>query len=165
DVYNIHISTSTTIIIAKITTTTPSPICASATCTLQAGSTTGSINWYDTATNGVSLGTSNSFTTPLLYTTTTYYIDNGCTPRTQIIVTVNPLPIANPVIILRQCDDNQDGIVTFNTATLESTLLGNQTNITVTYFDQNNNPLKDSNGNLITSPFPASFTTTSQTIK
>ncbi|MFV8464565.1 T9SS type B sorting domain-containing protein [Flavobacterium sp. LB1P62] len=161
----IEISTSTTITIAKITATTPSPICASATCTLQAGATTGEINWYDTATNGVSIGTGNSFTTPPLYTTTTYYIDNGCTPRTPIIVTVNPLPIANPVIIPRQCDDNQDGIFTFTTATLESTLLGNQTNITVTYFDQNNNPLKDSNGNLITSPFPVNFTTTSQTIK
>ena len=161
----LQISTSTTITIAKITTTTPSPICASATCTLQASSTTGTINWYDAETNGVSLGTGNSFTTPPLYTTTTYYIDNGCTPRTPIIVTVNPLPIANPVIIPRQCDDNQDGIITFNTAVLETTLLENQTNITVTYFDQNNNPLKDSNGNLVTSPFPASFTTTSQTIK
>ncbi|MFV5684104.1 T9SS type B sorting domain-containing protein [Flavobacterium sp. GB2R13] len=161
----LQIATSTTMTIAKITTTTPSPICASATCTLQASSTTGTINWYDAATNGVSLGTGNSFTTPPLNTTTTYYIDNGCTPRTPIIVTVNPLPIANPVIIPRKCDDNQNGIFTFNTAALESTLLGNQTNITITYFDQNTNPLKDSNGNLITSPFPASFTTTSQTIK
>ncbi|MFV5698372.1 T9SS type B sorting domain-containing protein [Flavobacterium sp. ZT3R17] len=165
DVDNIHISASTTMTIAKITTTTPSPICASATCTLQASSTTGTINWYDTAIGGILLGTGNTFITPIINTTTTYYIDNGCTPRNPIIVTVNPLPIANPVIIPRQCDDNQDGIVTFNTAALETSLLGNQTNITVTYFDQNNNPLKDSNGNLITSPFPASFTTTSQTIK
>jgi gliding motility-associated-like protein len=36
-------------------------------------------------------------------------------------------------------------------------LLNGQTNVTVTYFDSNNNPLP--------SPFPASFTTTSQTIK
>jgi hypothetical protein len=32
------------------------------------------------------------------------------------------------------------------------------------YFDQNA-PLKDSNGDLITSPFPANFSSTSQTIK
>nr|WP_315186261.1 T9SS type B sorting domain-containing protein [uncultured Flavobacterium sp.] len=163
DVDNIKISTSTSLTIAKITATPPSPICASGTATLQATSTAGTINWYNT--NGDNLGTGNSFTTPQLYTTTTFYIDNGCTPRTPITVTVEPLPIANTVMITRQCDDNQDGKFTFNTAALESTLLGNQTNVTVAYFDQVNNPLKDSNGNLITSPFPASFTTTSQTIK
>ena len=165
DVDAIQISASTTMTMAKITATTPSAICASSTTTLQASSTTGTINWYDAATNGVLLGTGNSFTTPPLYTTTIFYIDNGCTPRTPVTVTVEPLPIANSVIITRQCDDNQDGIFTFNTAALESTLLNGQTNVTVTYFDQTNNPLKDSNGNLIISPFPANFTTTSQTIK
>jgi gliding motility-associated-like protein len=164
DVDNIKISASTTISIAKITTTAPNSICASSTTTLQASTTTGTINWYNDAAYAVILGTGNSFTTPPLFTTTTYYIDNGCFPRTPITVTVEPLPIANSVIIPRQCDDNQDGKFTFNTATLESTLLNGQTNVTVTYFDQNNNPLKDANGNLITSPFPASFTTTSQTI-
>lgn len=163
DVDNIKISASTSLTIAKIIATPPSPICASGTATLQATSTTGTINWYNA--NGDKLGTGNSFITPQLYTTTTFYIDNGCTPRTPISVTVEPLPIANTVIIPRQCDNNQDGKFTFNTATLETTLLGNQTNVTVAYFDQANNPLKDSNGNLITSPFPASFSTTSQTIK
>lgn len=165
DVDAIHISASTTMTMAKITTTTPSPICASSTAILQASSTTGTINWYNAATSDVLLGSGNSYTTPPLYTTTTYYIDNGCYPRTPVTVTVEPLPIANPVIIPRQCDDNQDGKLTFNTAALEPTLLGNQTNVTVTYFDQSNNPLKDANGISITSPFPASFTTTSQTIK
>ncbi|WP_291100987.1 MULTISPECIES: T9SS type B sorting domain-containing protein [unclassified Flavobacterium] len=162
----LQISASTTMTMAKITVTTPSPtICASSTTTLQASTTTGTINWYDAASNGTFLGTGNSYTTPQLYTTTTYYIDNGCTPRTPVTVTVNPLPTANSVIIPRQCDDNQDGKFTFNTAALESTLLNGQTNVTVTYFDQTNNPLKDANGNLIISPFPTSFTTTSQTIK
>ena len=163
DVDNIKISASTTLTIAKITATAPSPICASGTATLQATSNIGTINWYNA--NGDKLGSGNNFTTPQLNTTTTFYIDNGCTPRTPIKVTVEPLPIANTVIIPRQCDDNQDGKFTFNTAALESTLLGNQTNVTVAYFDQTNSPLKDSNGNLITSPFPASFSTTSQTIK
>ena len=165
DVDAIQISASTTMTMAKITTTTPSPICASASSTLQAGTTTGTINWYDAPSGGTSLKTGNSYTTPPLYTTTIFYIDNGCTPRTPVTVTVEPLPIANPVIIPRQCDDNQDGKFTFNTAALESTLLNGQTNVTVTYFDQTNNPLKDFNGILITSPFPASFTTTSQIIK
>jgi hypothetical protein len=69
------------------------------------------------------------------------------------------LPIANAVTIPRQCDD-QDGIVTL-TLPLEATLI--KANVKVTYFDQNA-PLKDSNGDLITSPFPAN-SSTSQTIK
>lgn len=78
---------------------------------------------------------------------------------------VEALPVANTVIIPRQCDDNNDGILTFDTSDLESDLLNGQTNVSVSYFDQYNNPLKDANGVLITSPFPSNFTTSSQTIK
>lgn len=95
-------------------------------------------------------------------------VDNACFGLGPYInLTVEKLPFANPTSIPRQCDDNQDGIFTFNTATLETTLLGtNQTfPVTVTYFDAANNPLKDANGVLITSPFPATFTSTSQIIK
>jgi gliding motility-associated-like protein len=94
DVDAIQISASTTITMAKITTTLPNPICASSTSTLQASPSAGTINWYDAATNGNLLKmNSNSYTTPQLYTTTTYYIDNGCSVRTPITVTVNPSPI------------------------------------------------------------------------
>ncbi len=93
-------------------------------------------------------------------------IENACFGLGPYInLKVEALPIANPVIISRQCDDNDDGILTFNTSTLESDLLQGQTNVTVTYFDSNNNPLKDANGVLISSPFPSNFTTTSQIIK
>ncbi|SHH03408.1 gliding motility-associated C-terminal domain-containing protein [Flavobacterium micromati] len=95
-------------------------------------------------------------------------IDNACFGLGPYInLTVEKLPSANPVTIPRQCDDNQDGIITFNTSTLESDLLGtNQTStVTITYFDALNNPLRDVNGALITSPFPASFTTSSQIIR
>lgn len=83
--------------------------------------------------------------------------NTSCSAAQTITFTVEPLPIANPVLIPRQCDDDQDGILTFDTSTLESTLLNGQSNVSVTYFDQANNPLP--------SPFPASFTTNSQTIK
>ena len=82
-----------------------------------------------------------------------------------IKLTVEKLPFANPVTIPRQCDDDQDGIYTFDTSLLKDNLLLGQSGVTVTYFDALNNPLKDSNGALITSPFPPSFSTTSQTIK
>ncbi|MFV8321402.1 T9SS type B sorting domain-containing protein [Flavobacterium sp. LB3P21] len=93
-------------------------------------------------------------------------LDNACYglgPYLTLIV--EELPVANTVVIPRQCDDNNDRIFTFNTSSLESDLLQGQTNVTVTYFDQANNSLKDANGVSITSPFPANFTSTSQTIK
>jgi gliding motility-associated-like protein len=95
-------------------------------------------------------------------------LDNACFGLgPYVTLTVEKLPFANPVTISRQCDDNQDGIYTFNTASLQSTLLGTNQSfpVTVTYFDAANNPLKDANGVLITSPFPATFTSTSQIIK
>jgi len=82
-----------------------------------------------------------------------------------IHLNVEALPIANTVIIPRACDINHNGIVVFNTSSLESSLLNGQTNVTIRYVDQNNNPLTDSNGTLITSPFPANFSTNSQIIK
>jgi len=93
-------------------------------------------------------------------------LDNACYGLgPYLTLNVEALPISNTVIIPRQCDDNNDGIFTFNTSSLESDLLKGQTNVTVTYFDSTNAPLKDNNGVLITSPFPATFTSTSQTIK
>ncbi|HQK39170.1 MAG TPA: T9SS type B sorting domain-containing protein [Flavobacterium alvei] len=93
-------------------------------------------------------------------------LDNACYGLgPYLTLNVEALPIANTVTIPRQCDDNTDGIFTFNTLNLESTLLNGQINKTVTYFDQANNLLKDANGILIKSPFPATFTSTSQTIK
>ncbi len=82
-----------------------------------------------------------------------------------VTLNVEALPFAHSVIIPRQCDDNQDGIFNFNTSALESDLLLGQTGVAVTYFDAANNPLRDSNNNLITSPFPATFSSTSQIIR
>jgi gliding motility-associated-like protein len=94
--------------------------------------------------------------------------DNACYGLGPFVtLTVEKLPFANPVPISRQCDDNQDGIFTFDTASLENTLKGTNQSfpVTMTYFDAANNPLKDANGVSIISPFPAKFTTTSQIIK
>ena len=93
-------------------------------------------------------------------------LDNACYGLgPYLTLNVEALPNANPVTIPRQCDDNNDGIFTFNTSSLESDLLKGQNNLSITYFDQANNPLKDANGMSIISPFPVNFTSTSQTIK
>ncbi|UJH90898.1 T9SS type B sorting domain-containing protein [Antarcticibacterium sp. 1MA-6-2] len=69
---------------------------------------------------------------------------------------VESLPVANPVTIERQCDADQDGEYPFNISQVESTLVGRQSNVTVTYFDENNNPLL--------SPLPNPFWTKSQIV-
>jgi gliding motility-associated-like protein len=93
-------------------------------------------------------------------------IDNACYGLGPFVtLNVEKLPFANTVAITRQCDDNQDGVFIFNTSTLQSTLLNGQTNVSVSYFDILNNPLKNSNGTLISSPFPSTFSTKSQIIK
>jgi gliding motility-associated-like protein len=95
-------------------------------------------------------------------------VDNACYGLGPFVtLTVEKLPFANPVPTLKECDDNQDAILTFNTASLETTLRGTNQSfpVTITYFDALGNPLKDANGALITSPFPATFTTKSQIIK
>lgn len=73
-------------------------VCDSGSFTLSATATNGAtINWYADAVGGTSLATGNSYTTPILTTTTTYYIDAGCeSNRKPVIATVNKTP-ATPV--------------------------------------------------------------------
>lgn len=94
----LEIAASTKITIPVATVTTPNSICDSGSFTLNATATTGAtINWYDAAIGGNLLGTGNSYTTPILNTTTTYYADPGCeSNRKAVIATVNPTP-AKPV--------------------------------------------------------------------
>jgi hypothetical protein len=116
----IHISTSSTITIPSITATTAASKCDSGTLTLQATSNIGTINWYQSATGGTSIGTGTSFTTPTLTNTTTYYVDvfpSGCTTgtRTNIVATINTTPVisvtpANPI-----CENNTTTIVASTT--------------------------------------------------
>jgi len=82
-----------------------------------------------------------------------------------IRLNVEALPKANTINDRRVCDSNSTGIVNFDTSNLETNLLNGQTNVIVRYLDLNDNPLKDANGTLITSPFPSTFSSATQTIK
>jgi gliding motility-associated-like protein len=93
-------------------------------------------------------------------------VTNSCVGVGPYIrLNVEALPKANIINDLRACDSNSTGIVNFDTSNLETNLLNGQTNVLVRYLDQNNNPLKDANGVLISSPFPATFSSVTQTIK
>jgi gliding motility-associated-like protein len=76
----------------------------------------------------------------------------------HITLNVETVPIANSINIDRQCDDNYDGLYAFDTSQIEPILLNGQslTDVTVTYIDENDNPLP--------SPLPNPFVTGSQTI-
>ena len=89
----LEIATSTQITIPEATITSPRPICDSGALTLYATSNAGTINWYDAAVGGNLLGTGNTYTTPTINTSATYYADAGCeTNRKSVIVTVNTTP-------------------------------------------------------------------------
>ena len=83
--------------IPAVTSTTPGSRCGPGTVSLQATASTGTIKWYSAPIGGVSLGTGTTFTTPVISSTTTYYVDatsNTCTTgsRTAVLATVNPIP-------------------------------------------------------------------------
>lgn len=80
-----------------ITGTTPGSNCGAGSVVLSATASSGTINWYSSATGGTSLGTGTSFTTPVINATTTYYVDasaNGVTTltRTAVVATIKTIP-------------------------------------------------------------------------
>ena len=83
-------------------------------------------------------------------------LDGQCFDETSIKFEVNAVPIANTVAPQEACDDDLDGVFGFDTSAIQSTILGTQTNLIVTYFDKN--------GAALPSPLPNPFYTASQTI-
>ena len=85
--------------IPTITSTTDTIICESGTGTLTATASVGTINWYNSATGGVSIASGTSYTTPTLTSTTIYYVDateNGCTTTTRTPVTATIQDTSTP---------------------------------------------------------------------
>jgi gliding motility-associated-like protein len=96
-------------------------------------------------------------TTQTIYVRVDSKLDNDCLGLGgHITLNVEPIPIANPVTINRQCDDDFDGFYPFDTAIIEATVLNGQTGMQVSYIDEN--------GNALPSPLPNPFLTNSQTI-
>lgn len=68
--------------------------------------------------------------------------DTNCFNETTFKLIVNPLPIANSLQELIGCDDNNDGISEyFDTSNIESSVLGSQQGMKVSYFNASGNPL------------------------
>ena len=79
-----------------IVSTSSASRCGTGTVILGATATEGIINWYAELTGGTPIGTGTSFTTPVINSTTTYYVDateNECTSdRTPVLATVIQIP-------------------------------------------------------------------------
>ena len=82
----------------NITSTTPSSRCGIGTTTLGATST-GSLNWYAAATGGSAIGTGSVFTTPVINTTTSYYVSSQSGPSTVAGGLLSPTPATSVSIM------------------------------------------------------------------
>lgn len=135
---------------ASVTSTTPATRCGVGSVTISATPSSGTIRWYNAASGGTLLFTGNSFTTPSLTGTTTYYAEafNGCTSttRTAVVATINAIPTitGNPA---SRCDV---GTVTIS---------ANPSAGTVTWYDAATGGTLLSTGTTYTTPSISSTTT------
>ncbi len=84
--------------------------------------------------------------------------DNDCLGLGHhITLHVEKVPVASPVTIPKQCDDDGDNMFAFDTSGIETTLLNGQTSVVVTY--------TDGNGNVLPTPLPNPFLTPTQTVR
>ena len=76
-----------------ITSAIPGSRCNTGTVTLSATASTGNTVWFNVSSGGTALATTNSFTTPSISTTTTYYVEASSgtciSERIAVIATVN----------------------------------------------------------------------------
>ena len=108
-------------------------------------------------TNTSNFTNTSSPTTQNIFVRVDSQLDNECLGLgNHITLNVEPLPIISP-LTYTHCDDDQDGSFGFDTSTLETTLLNGLTNVTLAYWDENNNPLP--------SPLPNPFNTITQIVK
>lgn len=68
----------------------------------------------------------------------------NCFVTTTFNAVVNPLPVINNTIVLKQCDDNQDAITAFN-LTEANSLISTDTDVVFTYFTSSANALANTN--------------------
>jgi len=140
-----QISASTTITIPTITGPTPGNTCGSGTITLQAQSSSGTVYWYANTTGGPVLATGNSFTTPNITQTTTYYAsayDVSCTTanRTAVMATIKPIPVVTVTSPSFVCD--------MGAPTLQATTSGG----TISWFTQSTGGTAIGTGTSFTAP-------------
>lgn len=108
-----------------IDSTAPAEICGPGSVTLGATASGGSISWFATPTGGVSVGTGESYTTPVLTTTTAYYVEASAncstSARVAVVATINETPSAGTATDIGSCSVAAGGPTTLD---LDDTLTG-----------------------------------------
>ncbi|HEU4471975.1 MAG TPA: hypothetical protein VFR58_12865 [Flavisolibacter sp.] len=87
-------ATPASVTVTGIAGITPAVRCGSGSLTLSASATSGTIDWFAADAGGTSLATNNSFTTPVLAASRTYYIaSSGCASALRVPVTATVHPV------------------------------------------------------------------------
>ena len=144
----LQLSTSTRITIPQITGTTSATRCDSGSVTLKATASAGTIRWYDAPAGGNLLATSESFTTPVLSTTTSYYVqvtDCGFA-RAEVKATINTIPVLNvPDTTVSLCETEKitltastnAGIINWYASETDNVILGTGAQFTTPALTEN----------------------------
>lgn len=137
----VDLSAFTKIYVPEIITTASVTTCGEASVTLSASASSGQVLWFDTETSTASIFNGENFITPVLSSTTIYYVlasENGCLSgiRKPVSATINPVPIINPNITLQNCDEdgNPDGITDFNLNEANDVITMGESSLIVTYY-------------------------------
>lgn len=93
---------------ANPTVAQPPATCPGSTVVLKATAPGGTYEWFTVATGGTKIFTGDTFTTPQLNVSTTYYVQvtnitNNTSDRTQVDVTINPSPAAPTASSVSTC--------------------------------------------------------------
>jgi hypothetical protein len=119
--------------------TTGNSRCGTGTLTLNASSTN-TIKWFSASSGGTSLATGNSFTTPSISSTTTYYAasDDGClSVRAAAVAVVHSIPVMTNIVNGSHCGSGTVNLSVSSANTVswyDSSVAGNvlQTGLTFT---------------------------------
>ena len=136
-----HLSTSvsTTITVHTITSTTATSSCGPGQVTLTATSNVGNVWWYDSNTSTTPVFIGNTYTTPVLTSSKTYYVTpEGCSVNSGIPVTatINPLPVILTSFDFYNCDVDtvSDGYTDFNLNEANSFITIGDSSLKITYY-------------------------------
>jgi gliding motility-associated-like protein len=104
------------------------PVCAGSAATINVNNPIAGVtyNWYSAATGGTILGSGTTFTTPILTTDATYFVEavaGSCTSSSRTAVPVSVSPIPDPAVVTSTAETISAG----QTATLTATVANGNT--------------------------------------
>ncbi|WP_052823420.1 T9SS type B sorting domain-containing protein [Neotamlana sedimentorum] len=153
----LNISTSTSIYVSRISYVEDSTKCGTGILELKAFSELESaiVYWFESEESQTPIFTGNTFETPLLATTTVYYVlasENNCFEgiKTPVNAVINEEPNYNSEVVFKNCDvdGTADGFTFFNLEeSIDIIVNANSSNLDITFFKSFNDA--DANINAI----------------